>query len=118
MSLTLKQTRRQNFTRKQKGGGLFDFFKIGDPDQENVKSWFKKFNPFTKKRTFTEKVEQNFASSVKTVAVAPKQHVTDASAGVKKMAATPIKNVSKIHRVAPKPKIVSGGTRKRKQRKN
>ena len=119
MTQTLKQRRRQNFTRKQKGGGgFFDFLKINVPVGEKVKGFFSRINPFTRKKTFTEKVKDNVASGVKTVAAAPKQVVTGVSAGVKNMAAAPIKLVSKIPGVAPKPKGPFGGTRKRKQRKN
>jgi len=118
MTQTLKQRRRQNFTRKQKGGGLFDFLSINVPIKEKVQGFFSRINPFTRKKTFTEKVKDNVASGVKTVAAAPKQVVTGVSAGVKNMAAAPIKLVSKIPGVAPKPKGPFGGTRKRKQRKN
>jgi|TARA_Y100000389_G_scaffold204321_1_gene256233 hypothetical protein len=119
MTQTLKQRRRQNFTRKQKGGGFFDFLKINVPVGEKVKGFFSGLKArFTRKKTFTEKVKDNVASGVKTVAAAPKQVVTGVSAGVKNMAAAPKKLVSKIPGVAPKPKTVFGGTRKRKQRKN
>ena len=106
MTQTLKQKRRLNFTRKQKGGGrLIDFLKtdinfinIG----EKVQDFFSGLkNRFTKKQTFTEKV----ASGVTNVAAAPKQVITGVSDGVKNM-------------VAPKPKGSFGGTRKRKQRKH
>lgn len=118
MTQTLKQRRRQNFTRKQKGGGFFDFLKINVPVGEKVKGFFSRINPFTRKKTFTEKVKDNVASGVKTVAAAPKQVMTGVSTGVKNMAAAPKKLVNKIPGVAPKPKTVFGGTRKRKQRKN
>ena len=102
MTQTLKQRRKQNFTRKQKGGGFFDFLKTDIPIGQKVQGFFSGLrNRFTKKKTFTEKV----ASGVKTVAAAPKQVVTGVSAGVKNMAAP------------PKPKGPFGGTRKRKQRK-
>ena len=120
MTQTLKQRRRQNFTRKQKGGGFLDFLKtdIPIPIKEKVQGFFSGLkNRFTKKKTFTEKVKENLASGVKTVAAAPKQVVTGVSAGVKNMAAAPKKLVSKIPGVAPKPKGHFGGTRKRKQRK-
>ena len=118
MTQTLKQRRRQNFTRKQKGGGFLDFLKIDIPIKEKVQGFFSGLrNRFTRKKTFTEKVKDNVASGVKTVAAAPKQVVTGVSAGVKNMAAAPKKLVSKIPGVAPKPKGPFGGTRKRKQRK-
>ena len=102
MNQTLKQRRRQNFTRKQKGGGIFDFLKTDINIGQKVQDFFSGLrNRFTKKKTFTDKV----ASGVKTVAVAPKQVITKVSAGVKNMAD------------APKPKGPFGGTRKRKQRK-
>jgi len=107
MTLKLKQRRRQNFTRKQKGGGFFDFLQINVPVGEKVQGFFSRINPFTRKKTLTEKV-----------AAAPKQVITSVSTGVKHMAAAPKKLVNKIPGVAPKPKTVFGGTRKRKQRKN
>ena len=114
MTQTSKQRRRQNFTRKQKGGGSFDFLSINVPIKEKVQGFFSRINPFTRKKTFTEKV----ASGVKTVAAAPKQVITTVSTGVKHMAAAPKKLVNKIPGVAPKPKGPFGGTRKRKQRKH
>ena len=113
MTQTLKQRRRQNFTRKQKGGGFFDFLSNDINIGQKVKGLFSRINPFTRKKTFTEKV----ASGVKTVAAAPKQVVTGVSAGVKNMAAAPKKIVNQIPGLAPKPKGPFGGTRKRKQRK-
>ena len=108
MTQTLKQRRRQNFTRKQKGGGFFDFLKINVPIGEKVKGFFSGLKArFTRKKTLTEKV-----------IAAPKQVMTGVSTGVKNMAAAPKKLVSKIPGVAPKPKGPFGGTRKRKQRKN
>tara|TARA_B110000305_G_C19382406_1_gene610321 strand:- start:1 stop:279 length:279 start_codon:yes stop_codon:yes gene_type:complete len=92
MTQKLKQRRRQNFTRKQKGGGFFDFLQINVPVGENVKGFFSGLKArFTRKKTLTEKV-----------ADAPKQVMTGVSTVVKNMAAKP----------------VFGGTRKRKQRKN
>ena len=114
MTQTLKQRRRQNFTRKQKGGGFFDFLKINVPVEEKVIGFFRRINPFTRKKTFTEKV----VSNVKTVAGAPKQIVTGFGTGVKKMADAPRKLVNKFTGVHSKPKGPFGGTRKRKQRKN
>lgn len=107
MTQKLKQRRRQNFTRKQKGGGFFDFLQINVPVEEKVKGFFSRINPFTRKKTLTEKI-----------AAAPKQVITSVSTGVKHMAAAPKKLVNKIPGVAPKPKTIFGGTRKRKQRKN
>jgi hypothetical protein len=107
MTQKLKQRRRQNFTRKQKGGGFFDFLQINVPVGEKVKGFFSRINPFTRKKTLTEKV-----------AAAPKQVITTVSTGVKHMAAAPKKLVNKIPGVAPKPKGPFGGTRKRKQRKH
>ncbi len=103
MIQTLKQRRRQNFTRKQKGEGFLDFLKNDINIGQKVQGFFSGLrNRFTKKKTFTDRV----ASGVKTVAAAPKQLVTGVSAGVKNMAAP------------PKPKGPFGGTRKRKQRKH
>ena len=124
MTQTLKQRRRQNFTRKQKGGGIFNFLKTYINIGQKVQGFFSGLrNRFTKKKTFTDKV----ASGVKTVASAPKQVVTSSapkqvvtgvSAGVKNIAADPKKLVSEIPGVATKPKGPFGGTRKRKQRKH
>lgn len=102
MTQTLKQKRRLNFTRKQKGGGgLIDFLKTDINIGEKVQDFFSGLkNRFTKKQTFTEKV----ASGLTNVAAAPKQVITGVSDRVKNM-------------VAPKPKGPFGGTRKRKQRK-
>jgi hypothetical protein len=119
MTLSLKQRRRQNFTRKQKGGGFLDFLKTDINIGQKVQGFFSGLrNRFTKKKTFTEKVKHNVASGVKTLEAAPKQVVTGVSAGVKNMAAAPKKLVSKIPGVAPKPKGPFGGTRKRRQRKH
>lgn len=90
MTQKLKQRRRQNFTRKQKGGGFLDFLQINVPVGERVKGFFSRINPFTRRKTLTE-----------TVAAAPKEVITRVSTGL-----------------APKPKGPFGGTRKRKQRKN
>ena len=92
MTRTLRQ--RQRHTRRQKGGGIFDFINR----EVNLGDFFSRMNsrmnPFAPK-TITEK----FKASVK--------KVTSAAA------AAPQNIVNKIPGVAPK----RGGTRKRKQRK-
>lgn len=119
MVQTFKQKRRQNFTRKQKGGGLFDFLKIDIPIGEKVTGLFSGLKArFTRKKTFTDKVKDNITSGVKTLVNTPNKLVTGASSGVKNMATAPKKIVNQIPGVAPKPKGLFGGTRKRKQRKH
>ena len=109
MIQTLKQRRRQNFTRKQKGGSLIDFklidiLKTNINISEKVQDFFSRINPFTRKKPFPKKVNDNVVSSVKTVAAAPKKVI----AGV-----TKVKNmVGTSNSKGP-----FGGTRKRKQRK-
>ena len=92
-----RQRQRQRHTRRQKGGGFFDYFQqklAFDVKLDNVSGFFSRMNPFAPK-TITEK----FKASVK--------KVTSAAA------AAPQNIVNKIPGVAPK----RGGTRKRKQRK-
>jgi len=114
MTLTLKQRRRHNFTRKQKGGGIFDFLKTDINIGQKVQGFFSGLrNRFTRKKPFTEQVKD----SVATVAAAPKQVFTGVKNVSTGIAAAPKKLVSKIPGVASKPKGTFGGTRKRKQRK-
>jgi len=115
MTRNLKQTyrqslsQRQRHTRRQTGGGIFDFFKdklnINIPIREKVTGFFSKYNPFTRRKTIAEKVITNIRTGVNKVAVVPKQVIVGVKTGVKNIAG-----------VAPKHS--SGGTRKRKQRKN
>ena len=112
MTRTLRQRQRQRHTRRQKGGGIFDFFQqklAFDVKLDNVSGFFSRMNsrmnPFAPK-TITERV----------VAL-PKQVITGVTTGVNTVtaaaAAAPQNIVNKIPGVAPK----RGGTRKRKQRK-
>lgn len=110
---TLRQRQRQNFTRKQKGGGFFEFFKtklnIDIPIGQKVSGFFSNLNPFTRKKTIAEKitaVPNKVMTGVR----------TGVRTGVKNIALAPQKIVNNIPGVAPKRPF--GGTRKRKQRKN
>jgi hypothetical protein len=88
MTQTLKQRRRQNFSRKQKGGAFFDFLKNKVSIEEKVKGLFSGLKArFTKKSIFTKKVT-------------PGQVTTE------------VKNMAADH------ETIFTGTRKRKQRKN
>jgi hypothetical protein len=114
-------SQRQSHTRRQKGGGIFDFFKdklnINIPIGEKVTGFFSKYNPFTRRKTIAEKVITHVRTGVKKVAVVPKQVIvgvkTGVRSGVKNITLAPQKILNNIPGVAPK--RPSGGTRKRKQ---
>mgnify|MGYP001547956468 CR=1 FL=1 len=117
MTRALKQRRRQNFTRKQKGGGLFDFLSNNINIGQKVQGLFSRINPFTIKKTSTGNVTDMVNNDVKIAANAPKKLVASVSDEVRNIAVPPEKSVRKNPVGASKLEVPRGGTRKRKQRK-
>jgi len=109
-TLRQRQRQRQKHTRRQKGGGFFDYFQqklAFDVKLDNVSGFFSRMNPFAPK-TITERVVARVKTGVNTVtaaaAAAPKQVITGVKTGVNKIPGVAFSQHD-------------GGTRKRKQRK-